>query len=383
LKKPLNRVIAYTLLCRCVFNLPMTLCSIDITNFRNLRQVNLNLHAKFNVLCGANGSGKTSFLEAIYYLNTGHSFRSAVPRNIITYDADGLIVFGRLGNGDGAGFPLGVERKRDGTLVMRAEGESITTKAKLISIQPMQLINTSSHLLLTTPKYRRKFIDWGVFYLVPEFLSCWQKAYRILKQRNVVLKQRPLQHSLLKPWDEVLVDVSVRLHNLRARYVEMFLPVLHTLLAELLGDAGNNITVDYYAGWDTGEGLSIVLQKHLTRDTTYGYTGFGPHRADIGIKIDNIPAAEILSRGQQKLLVCALKLAQGVLLRQITNKSCLFLIDDLAAELDGEALGRVIGVLRKTEAQTFITGIKKDELCELFLTDDIRMFHVKHGAVLE
>jgi DNA replication and repair protein RecF len=143
------------------------------------------------------------------------------------------------------------------------------------------------------------------------------------------------------------------------------------------------LELDYYQGWSEGLALVDVLQADRTRDFASGSTNHGAHKADIRIKLDGVTAADRLSRGQTKLLVYALKLAQATHFRRRVSQSCLFLLDDLPAELDYEHRAQVINCLNKLDCQYFMTGVDKKDFDLLVEGMAHRMFHMEHGVAVE
>ena len=114
-----------------------------------------------------------------------------------------------------------------------------------------------------------------------------------------------------------------------------------------------------------------------------GYTQAGPHRAELRIKVDKQPAAEILSRGQQKTVVAALKIAQGALFQQETGRRTIYLVDDLASELDEKHRFALCKLLEDLKCQVFITSIDKEKLTDIWQPVASKVFHVEQGQVSE
>ena len=159
-------------------------------------------------------------------------------------------------------------------------------------------------------------------------------------------------------------------------------PFLLEILERFFG-ASFNLSFRYKAGWDEDEGLIATLDRTLYRDSQLGYTQHGPHKADLLIRVNHTtPAQDVLSQGQQKLLVYALHLAQGVLLKKQSGKKCVFLLDDLAAELDMENRRKVVEALHQIDAQVFITAIDRETLINMGSFPNTAMFHVEHGSVI-
>jgi DNA replication and repair protein RecF len=141
--------------------------------------------------------------------------------------------------------------------------------------------------------------------------------------------------------------------------------------------------MSYLQGWDSEKDYLEILKSNIEKDKRQGFTQVGAHRADIKITVDGYDAAETLSRGQQKLLVCALKISQGLVFSQLTNRKSIYLIDDLPAELDENHRELLTHWLKKMQSQVFITGVEGDALLSSWKNTEHKMFHVKQGVVTE
>jgi len=358
----------------------MNLLRLKATSFRNLTALNIELSNGFNLIYGLNGSGKTSILESIHYLSLGRSFRTNLSNRVIQYQADSFSVFGVSMDETGATLAVGIEKFRQGKIRIKAGNDVTPTQAELARVLPLQLINPDSYsLLIDGPKLRREFIDWGVFHVEPHFFSLWQRFQRALKQRNASLQQAapPAQ---TKAWDVEMVTSAQDLAQLRRDYLQKLTPLFFIILAELI--ELTDLTLEYHQGWEEGRNLVEVLESNFHRDLMQGYTQFGPQRADLVLKVQGSPVQDVLSRGEQKLVVLALRLAQGVLLRDLTGKCCIYLLDDISAELDSERRRYVVKYLAKLEAQVFATAVDQASLLELIDYKTTKMFHVEQGVVL-
>lgn len=355
----------------------MHLNHLSIQNLRNIISEKLSFSPKLNLFFGANGSGKTSILEAIYYLGMGRSFRNRVNTRLINYDADSFSLFGTLALA-AQQHAIGLERQHNGDIRLRLNQENVRSFVEITQLLPLQFLNTESRQLLTgSSKLRRQFIDWGTFHVEPNFLKTWQQVQRILKQRNAALKERAPK-SIIQLWDHELVTATEPLNQMRRNYTENLISILKNILSQFFNPTPD-LSFNYVPGWNEKEGLAHCLNSNFTSDFKSGYTHSGPQRADLQIKLNNIFAHEILSNGQQKLLVYALRLAQGQLLLQQTGKSCLYLLDDLPAELDTENRTHLLDMLITMESQVFITGVAVESFQNL-RTSETRMFHVEHGC---
>lgn len=356
----------------------MQLVRLKANYFRNLAELDLEFSPGFNFIYGPNGSGKSSLLEAIYFLSLGRSFRSSLASRAIQYDAKGFNLFSIiLGQ---CSTTLGLEKIRQGKTKIKI-GNNANSISELAKLLPLQLINPNSYQLLSGgPKARRQFIDWGVFHVEPHFFQIWQRFQQVLKQRNAALQQQ-IPMNQIKIWNLELVEASNEITLLREKYVQQLTPLITELLDKLL--TLKSLSIDFYQGWDKKFDLGSVLNSSYMRDYNLTYTQFGPHRADLIIKINGNPVHEILSRGEQKLLTCALQLAQGLLLKKITRKSCIYLFDDLFAELDLVKQHIFMRLLHSLKAQVFITAIEESLIKTLESSSFTKIFQAEHGKIIE
>jgi DNA replication and repair protein RecF len=355
----------------------MQVFRLKTSQFRNLADLDLEFSPRFNFIYGPNGSGKSSLLEAIHFLSLGRSFRSALASRAIHYEAKQFNLFSVvLGEGS---TTLGLEKTRQGKTRIKI-GNNTDSISELAKLLPIQLVNPDSYCLLSGgPKARRQFIDWGVFHVEPYFFSVWQQFQQTIKQRNAAL-QKQVDSDQIKVWDSQLITFAVEITRMRENYLQLLTPLITELIGELVNLEG--LAIDFYQGWDKQNTLAFVLERSFFRDTSLGYTQYGPHRADLLIKLRGNPVHEVLSRGEQKLLAYALQLAQGLLLKKMTGKSCIYLFDDLFAELDSVRQGYLITLLNRLESQVFITVIEDALIKVLSENVDGKVFQVEKGAIL-
>lgn len=357
----------------------MHLYQVDIKQVRNLNTITLQPAAGLNLIYGSNASGKTSLLEAIYLLSHGRSFRTNNIRAVIQHHTDHLQVFGKIRQTDSAThINLGIERGMSHTQI-RINHDSVNQTSRLAAYLPVQVINPEAHRLLENgPNQRRKYLDWGLFHVEPTFHEAWRIYNRTLKQRNAALRARQAANNV-KLWDKSLLEVAGKLTAMREAYVGELLPYIQKFsdrFIQLVPD------ITYRQGWAQDSDLAGALRSSLDQDFQQGYTRNGPHRADLRITVAGIPVQEQFSRGQQKLLVCAMRLAQISHLRERLDHSSVVLVDDIAAELDLNHRNALLDALVETRAQLFITVTEAD-LIDIKAWESHKMFHVEHGQVAE
>jgi DNA replication and repair protein RecF len=233
----------------------------------------------------------------------------------------------------------------------------------------------NSHLLISgSPDGRRRFLDWGVFHVEPQFLECWRRYSRALKQRNAAL--RAGQSRVLDSIDQIFAEQGEALNRYRQAY-----------FASLSGAIGNSkeqaetpelvdVELEYHAGWK-GKSLGEALAAARKRDLERGVTSQGPHRADMQINKGGKPVRAVFSRGEQKSLAATLLLTQAELIAGL-GEPPLVLLDDLASEFDRPHFDAVLTRALHSAGQVWVTGTAAPEWQQ-----EHKVFHVKHGAVQE
>lgn len=362
----------------------MPIAFLRITNFRNFAGIEISPSTRgLNILYGHNGSGKTSLLEAIHYLALGRSFRHPSATKLIRYSTDKFSIFSHIVGDFERDIPVGVERHIQGSAKVRMAEQDVSSMTELALFLPVRLINAQSHCLFESgPMYRRKFLDWGLFYQSEHFLTSWRHFERVLKQRNAVLRDKRSKKEL-DAWTEELVKHGMELHSLRQAYVKAIQPLIAQLANELL--AMHDLDIQYQAGWNETIDYSSVLAMHYPEEFRLGYTQYGPHRADFDVLSAGCSVKHFLSRGQQKLLICAMMIAQGMLLTMQGKKEPIYLVDDLPSELDVKSRKKLLSLLASQQTQVFITAIESETICNVIshkLDVPMKVFHVEHGNIV-
>ncbi|QEQ95215.1 DNA replication/repair protein RecF [Neptunomonas concharum] len=360
----------------------MPIKSVSIEHIRNLTSVAFEPSPRINILYGANGSGKTSLLESLHFLGLTRSFRTHQFRYLVSSQQRESLVFSQIDpTASGQAKALGVSRSLEGDVKIRYSGNDIDL-SDLASLIPLQVINTDTFELLEgSPATRRQFIDWGSFHYDPAFIQVWRACRRVLQQRNSLLKCGKIDPALRQVWDSEFIHYAKRMTSLRKAYIDQLKPDFDTILEKLGGDL--DVTLKFSPGWDLKRELDELLAEQLPRDLKQGFTGIGPQRADLKVKSDGVSAAERLSRGQKKLVVSALKLAQGALFHRMNQRACVYLIDDLPSELDEQHSRLFCEFLEQTNNQCFITCVDPISLQDCWSADtEVAYFQVEDGRLL-
>ena len=352
----------------------MHLTELRIRNFRCISSAAIEPAPALNLVTGDNASGKSSLLEAIYFLGRTQSFRGTPSDRLIRSGEPELSVFGRLREAQGE-TPVGVLRAGHQTRIKLGtqEGASVL---ELVSTLPVQVIDPRLHQLLEEgPEQRRRFLDWGVFHVEQSFYPAWLRYQRALRQRNRALREAKPGDAAL--WDRELVVQGEILDGARTRYLADIDMPLKALFAGLFENA--EVGIEYQRGWPGDLSLSATLARNLDRDAEAGHTQAGPHRADLKIRLHGRQARTRASRGEQKLIAAGLLLAQARLLMNKRARRPILLIDDLAAELDAHSRARLLAATLSLGAQSFLTFLEAGQIPRA--GGGIALFHVEHGRL--
>ena len=353
----------------------MHLAHIRAENFRLLSRLSLRPHRRLNLVVGANAAGKTSFLEALYTLGRAKSFRGNSPAELAGPGAKDWWVAGQVEIEDTPPSPLGVQWVEGETRIRYRQ--AVASAADLVRALPVQILEPGMHRLLQEgPGYRRSFLDWGVFHVEQGFHEVWRRYQRSLRQRNQALRRR-VSDQEVRVWDTELCLAGTALGQLRQSHLQAILPRAQVLAAELLD--GVNISLELQPGWNIQQSLQERLVSQLERDRRMGMTVEGPHRAELRIRLDEHQVKNRISRGQQKLLIAALLLAQCELIRQHTGTAPILLVDDFPAELAAPFQQSLWQALSRYPGQVFVTSF--DRSGPLSTLQDAAVFHVEQGRV--
>jgi len=347
----------------------MRLQWVELDRFRNLQRQKVLLHPRFNLLLGPNGQGKTNFLEAVGYLGTLRSFRAA-GRNEMIRSGDSMCrVSGEVVSGNlvkNLAFTL----NRKGRVQFMDNQKIPSPESYLQAFKIVHFIPEDVNLVSGSPSWRRKVVDRSVFEVVPEYVTEYRRYLAALRHRNALLRGRRASEDEMTGWNRTLADAGSVLVR---RRVELLLAVNPGMmeLGQKLG-LGTGLHLNYTSSFcsdpgvlgKTGSGdirdlLLASLARESEREKRAGHTLVGPHRDGIQFHIGepgaSVDLARYGSQGQKRSAVLAFKMSLAGELARVRGEWPLVILDDVASELDDERRMALGDMVRRTEAQFFIS----------------------------
>jgi DNA replication and repair protein RecF len=354
----------------------MQLQRLDIHDVRCLREAMLDFSATVNLVVGANGSGKTSLLEAIHLLGTGRSFRTRDPDEVIRDGQRGFLLRGLVRDSSGRLAHVALQRA-DGRTSIRFDGDTVRSAGQLAVRMPVTLVTPDTHVeMQTQPKARRRWVDITLFHVKPGYLELWKRAMRSVKHRNALLRRKSRAEEL-DAWDAELIERAEQLDRLRRGAVEQLSEAASGALRRIFGATAS---IRYCQGWPEGMAYADALKRGRETDLGLGSTRYGPHRADVAFELAGRPVASRLSRGQLKVWVGLLMVAQVMVIAANTEVRPLVLLDDLVSDLDVQARARLIAEMAASGCQLFVTAVDEG-LVPIPDPKEAAVFHVKQGEI--
>ncbi len=378
----------------------MPLELLNIYNARNIKELSFKPSNKFNIIYGVNGSGKTTILESIYFLLRARIFRNNKYKSFINFNNDCCTIFSKFcsSNTDSlnssSSFNLGISRLKDNSQpLIHLNKTKVSSLSQISNLAILGLITSESFNLLDSgPSIRRKFLDWGVFHVEHQFIHYWKSYRKILNNRNNLLKNYKNNYHFLDGvpknllndlncWTQQLIDLNDKLNLLRSKQLNNINNDFRLLLYKFSDNLYNNITIEYYQGWTSNISFEEYLKTKLKNDISSGYTRYGTHRSDILIKYQKRSANDILSRGQKKIIIICLILAQFNFLKNINklHSHNILLLDDMDSELDQKNLNILLTILYDLDCQIIMTTTDKDKYINI--KENYELFHVEQGGI--
>ena len=366
----------------------MHLRTFACKHFRNLEQVSIEPHARFNIFEGRNGQGKTNLLEAIGLLGSFKSFRDAKNSQLIQFGQSRCEITARVERKDVL-REISIETEGKGKRV-RIDGKTLTKRSEYLGHVSIVFFGPD-HLSLTKegPSNRRRFLDRAVFNLWPAYFEESRRYQVALKSRNKLLKDSHgagLDKDVMSSFDDEFIRSGSRLIWRRKSFLKLYKELFSTSLSQLssseldgeLSYGGGDEFTSVSTESDIQEAFKEALSRAWKSDTHRRYSTVGPHTHDLVCMLNGKSTRAFASQGQHRAFVLALKVAQIQLIHHQLGFFPILLLDDVSSELDKGRNEDLMSYLNTSGAQIFITTTDKRWIQ---LGDNQRVFDVSGGVV--
>ena len=359
----------------------MILQSLNILNYRNIREASLEFSPKLNCLVGLNGQGKTNVLDAIYLLSfTKSAFTSQDSLNI-THGEELAMVQGNYGE-----FVISCGLRRGVKKQFRKDKKDYPRLLDHIGLIPLVMVCPADHQLIEEGSdERRRFMDVVIGQRNRKYLDCLATYNALLKQRNALLKQyadapNP-PDDLLEVLEWQMVEPAEYIFRARTDFFREFEPYFQEVYKVISGSA--EIPNLRYISQLQDRDLREAYVRTRKRDLILGWTSQGPHKDDLDMRLGDFPLKQVGSQGQQRTFVLALKLAQALYLADTTGEAPILLLDDIFDRLDSERVERIVAMVQGEQfGQIFITDTDRQHLSDIIQPGpDAKIFHVENGQI--
>ena len=375
----------------------MILESLNILNYRNIREASLEFAPKLNCFVGLNGQGKTNILDAIYLLSFAKSAFTAQDSLNITHGEEMAMVQGvyKVQSDEVQGtkdFVISCGLRRGVKKQFRKDKKDYPRLIDHIGLIPLVMISPSDQQLIEEGSdERRRFMDVVISQLDRRYLDCLTKYNALLKQRNALLKQYADSpeppHDLLEVLEWQMVEPAEYIFKARTEFFEAFEPYFAKTYAQISGSA--EIPHLKYVSQLQDRDLREAYVKTRQRDLILGWTSQGIHKDDLDMRLGEYPLKQVGSQGQQRTFVLALKLAQSLYISGVESQKSkveskpILLLDDIFDRLDSERVERIVEMVQGDEfGQIFITDTDRQHLTEIVKpNDNAKIFHVENGVI--
>lgn len=344
----------------------MKIKEITLRNFRNYRELRLELNSHLNIFVGNNAQGKTNILEAIYLLATTKSFRATKEIEMVKHDESRALISGN------------VEREATHTLeiilntfapkIVKYNTTEVTPKDFIGNFNVVLFTPEDLYLIKGSPSERRRFLDQEISQVDAVYRNLLSDFQKVLHHRNSLLKEISKNYgdqSLLEIWDQQLVDLGSKLMVKRANMIYK-LGLLSRLMHRQLSNGNEELVLEYspffsqkiiggdYSYSNIKKMFEYDLNKHKSQELKRGYSLVGPQRDDFRFLINNLDAKIYGSQGQQRTAVLACRLGELEYMKSETGTYPVILLDDVMSELDESRKHFLMNLLRY-KVQTIIT----------------------------
>ena len=349
---------------------------IKLQNFRNYKQLELNLNKNINIIYGNNAQGKTNILESIFLCSFGKSFRTTKEKEMIKFNETNLIVevFYQKKDRDGK-IKIEIGDKKQ----IYLNGIKIKKLSELLGNVNIVIFTPDDiNILKDGPSCRRRFLDMMIGQLRPNYVYNLNMYLKTIEQRNTYLRQireENKSEAMLEIWDQKLAEYAEIIFNYRNEFINKIVQKINKIHSEIT-DNKEKLEIEYISNCKNKENYLKLLKERRKLDVIKGFTTKGIHRDDFMIYINEKEVGTYGSQGQNRTVILSLKLAELNVIYDEIGEYPILLLDDFMSELDLERRKNFLNNIKNT--QVILTGTDKIDLPDL----EYNLYNVKKGEIV-
>lgn len=350
---------------------------IKLKNFRNIERCELNCSGPEVFFIGENGQGKTNFLESIYYLCYGTSFRSREDSLLCKNGEESFFASALFQNGEEDSNEIRISWSR-GKKTIKFNGKQIQDRKDIVRNLPCIIFSHDDITFVSGPPERRRlFLDQTLSLYNPYYIDLMRKYKKILKTRNLLLKEG--KEEMLEVYDEQFVDLALEIQKKRVEICRLFNPYFKKMFRQI-SQFPHDVEMQYQSTWSGMKGKEEILaflRKKRASELLLGMSGTGPHRDKLVFSLQGRDFSQIGSTGQMRLISLILRIIQAEFFFKTTGRKPLLLLDDVLLELDGGKRQKILENLPPYE-QAFFTFLPNEDY-KNYHKENTMVFEVKEG----
>ncbi|MCD1116778.1 DNA replication/repair protein RecF [Chryseobacterium turcicum] len=341
----------------------MIINKLTLYNFKNHSEKKFEFSPQINCFVGNNGVGKTNILDALHYLSVGKSFLGNTDTNNIKKDEDFFTLDAEIQNEDSEDT-LKISQPKEGKKIIKKNDKNYDRMADHIGYLPSVMISPyDSNLISDSGESRRKFLDAMISQTDSGYLYDLIQYQKTIQQRNALLKyfakNRVWDKDSLEIYDDPITKSGTKIFEKRREFVAKLNPIVQNF-HQIISGGKESVSVIYESHL-LNDSFENLLKESLERDRMLTYTSKGIHKDDLLFEMDSVLIKKIGSQGQQKSFLISLKLAQMSLIKELTNKTPILLLDDIFDKLDDTRVAQLIKLVNQENfGQIFITDTHRE-----------------------
>ena len=348
-----------------------------LKDYRNIEELTLLPHKKTSVLFGSNAQGKTNILESVFYCATGRSHRTGNDKELVRFGADIAYIRIFVRDDYNRSDRIDISIKSNGKKGIGINGIAVRRIGELLGTFNVVIFCPENlQLIKAGPGERRRFIDMELCQIDKIYYHNLKQYYKVLKQRNNLLKTIKKPEGTLDIWDMQLAEYGSELIRRRSAFISD----ISAIAADIHGKITDNaevLRVEYKPNVQPDQ-FYAKLEQNREKDIYYGNTSVGVHKDDAAFFINDINAREFGSQGQQRTACLAVKMAEIELIKREKNHYPVLLLDDVLSELDKKRQTYLINNI--ADVQTIVTSTGIDENIKNICSDG-KVFFVENGSI--